>query len=146
MDTFSKLMLFAGIILLLAGIVILIVQVKKHKKKLAGIICIGLAVLSFVGACSSEMFFNGGSPEEKLKVEVNSDISLYCLANYKDVKGVYADVTSIDEDGDYYYVYGVVTVNDLYNEKYYAKFEGKYRLSGDEFIKIKLSMDTPRKN
>lgn len=151
MDTFSKLM-FASIGFLFLGIIILIVQAIRHKRKIIGGICILLAVLSFGGACVSGMFFDGGSPsiainiEDKLEVAVNEDISLYCLLNYKDVKGVYANVTSYDEDGEYYYVYGKVTVNDLYNEKYYAKFDGKYRLSGSEFEKIDLNMETPRKD
>ena len=151
MDTFSKLM-FASVGFLFLGIIILIVQAIRHKKKIVGGICILLAILSFGGACVSGLYFDGGAPsiminaEDELEVAVNEDIGIYCLINYKDVKGVYADVTSIEKDGDYYHVYGKVTVNDLYDEKYYAKFEGTYRLSGNEFVKVELSMETPRKN
>lgn len=149
MDTFSKLM-FVSLGFLFLGIIILIVQAIRHKRKIIGGICILLAVLSFGGACVSGMFFDGGSPsiainiEDELEGEVWGDVSVYCTFNYKDVKHVSTNVSTIRNDGDIYYVYGKVTIQDNYNDKYSGNFEGTYRLSGNEFSKIDLNIETPR--
>lgn len=150
MDTFSKL-IFASVGFLFLGIIILIVQAIRHKKKIVGGICILLAILSFGGACVSGLYFDGGAPsiminaEDELEDQVWGDVSVYCLFNYKDVKHVSTNVSTIRNDGDKYYVYGKATIQDNYNDKYYANFEGTYRLSGNEFSKIDLNIETPRK-
>ena len=87
----------------------------------------------------------GFDEEKELRLEVNKNISTHFLLKYDNVKGVYANVTTIEKSGNIYTVYGVATVNDAYNEQYKAKFTGEYELIDKEFKKKFLDIETPTK-
>lgn len=108
-------------------------------KKALALLMLAVMVLCMFSGCSKF------DPEEELKVKVNSDVSLYCMVNYANVKGVFADVTYINASGNTYELKGKVTVNDQYNEKYVGKFTGTYILNGKEFTKQSLDITTPTK-
>lgn len=114
-------------------------------KKLYAIILIMVMILSLC-AC-------GGSTKDDEAIEteintvVNTEAYLECFLKYADVKGVLADIATIDDNGDGTYdVYGTVIVNDNYNQHYEGKFDAIVSIdaSGEGTCDY-FSMETPVK-
>ena len=147
-------LMLAGVPVFIIGLIVLIVQAARKKKKKPALLVMLLSVIMFVGGFLLPIsgYIVEEIPtrpakmsEDDLESAVSADISLYCMGNYKDVKGVYSNVTSIKEDGDYYHVYGKVEINDLYNDHYYGNFDATYRFNDGDYLLQDLNIETPRK-
>ena len=162
LDDIAAILYLISIPVFIVGIITLIIQFIRKKKKKVPLIMLLVSVFLFVGCLGLPLLDDQEEIEtyvsiknaqkeiekieESIESKVNADVSAYCLFNYKDVKYSLANITSIEKDGTDYCVYGKVTVTDTYGDKYTGKFNGRYRMENGELEKIDLYVENPTKN
>lgn len=114
-------------------------------KKLSIVILIIIMIMSLC-ACASNTK-DDEAIETEITTVINSEAYLECFLKYSDVKGVLADITTIDDNGDgTYNIYGIVIVNDNYNQHYEGKFDAIVSIdSSGKGSCDYFSMETPVK-
>lgn len=158
LENIGMILMLISIPAFIIGLIVLIVQAIRKKKKKPALLIMLISVIMLAGGFllpiggyiaeeipTSPAKISEDEIEAELEDTVWADASVYCMFEYKDVKHVSTNIATIRNDGDIYHVYGKVTIQDNFNDKYYGNFEGTYRLTGNEFSKIELNIETPRK-
>ena len=161
LDNIATILYLTAIPVFIIGFISLIVQFIRKKNKKVPIImifvsillvvgCLGVPLLddqeeiaSYVSSLSEEKAME--NIDEEIEKKVKADVSVYCMFNYDNVKNTLVYVTTTEQDGNIFYVYGKVDVIDNYGDKYEGKFNAKYRFENGQLEKIDLSVETPRK-
>lgn len=105
------------------------------------ILLLVLAVILSLTACGGTKF----DPDSAIRKKVSNDVLVVCTVKYKDVKLVDTTLTTIENDGDTYNVKGKVVITDKFGDKYEGKVSGVYQLEGEEFKKVSLNIEDPKK-
>ena len=105
------------------------------------------SIFSLMACSSANTVNNDEDIETEISSVVNSRAYAECFLKYENVKGVIADIATINDNEDGTYdVYGKVIVNDNYNEHYEGKFDAVVSIDASgEGSCDRFSMETPVK-
>ena len=155
MEAIGLILSIVAIPLFVVGLVMLIIQAIRKKKKKASLIVLIASIVLFVGGfglfAAGDLIPSTKQPteqqiEDAVTRNAESYIIVHCTRKY-DCKTVQVHATTVEIAGNIATVKGKVSIIDDYGDKYQAKFDYTVKIDADgEFYDTELEMETPTRS